>query len=237
MPAPTVVLLAAGDGTRMRSALPKVLHPICGRPMILWPLLAAREAGAERVIVVDNPKRLLAEHLPDGVEVAIQQRPRGTGDAVAAAAGLIDPGRPRGRVERRHAADHGRGDRRGRRRPRGVRRRGDAGLDGARGPERLWPRAPRRRRQRRARRRDEVRRRRDRGRALDPRGQRRPVRVRRRRAARSAARPRARTTPRASSTCPTSCRPCSPPASPSRPARCPIPTSRSASTTASTSRT
>ena len=74
MPAPTVVILAAGEGTRMRSALPKVLHPICGRPMILWPLLAARAAGAERVIVVDNPKRRLAEHLPDDVEVAIQER-------------------------------------------------------------------------------------------------------------------------------------------------------------------
>ena len=78
----------------MRSALPKVLHPICGRPMILWPLLAAREAGAVRVIVVDNPKRLLAEHLPDGVETAIQREPLGTGDAVAAAAGSIDPGAP-----------------------------------------------------------------------------------------------------------------------------------------------
>jgi bifunctional UDP-N-acetylglucosamine pyrophosphorylase / glucosamine-1-phosphate N-acetyltransferase len=94
MPAPTVVLLAAGDGTRMRSALPKVLHPICGRPMILWPLLAAREAGAERVIVVDNPKRLLGDHLPDGIEVAIQHEPRGTGDAVAAAAAQIDPSAP-----------------------------------------------------------------------------------------------------------------------------------------------
>src|SRR5215216_4043095 len=72
MPAPTVVILAAGEGTRMRSALPKVLHPICGRPMILWPLLAARAAGAERVVVVDNPKRRLAEHLPAGVGVAIQ---------------------------------------------------------------------------------------------------------------------------------------------------------------------
>ena len=73
MPAPTVVILAAGEGTRMRSALPKVLHPICGRPMILWPLLAAQAAGAERVVVVDNPKRRLAEHLPDDVEVAIQE--------------------------------------------------------------------------------------------------------------------------------------------------------------------
>jgi bifunctional UDP-N-acetylglucosamine pyrophosphorylase / glucosamine-1-phosphate N-acetyltransferase len=94
MPAPTVVVLAAGEGTRMRSALPKVLHPICGRPMILWPLLAARAAGAERVVVVDNPKRRLAEHLPDDIEVAIQQEPRGTGDAVAAARDVIDPTAP-----------------------------------------------------------------------------------------------------------------------------------------------
>jgi bifunctional UDP-N-acetylglucosamine pyrophosphorylase/glucosamine-1-phosphate N-acetyltransferase len=92
--APTVVILAAGEGTRMRSALPKVLHPICGRPMILWPLLAARAAGAERVVVVDNPKRRLAEHLPADVEVAIQAEPRGTGDAVAAATGAIDPAAP-----------------------------------------------------------------------------------------------------------------------------------------------
>jgi bifunctional UDP-N-acetylglucosamine pyrophosphorylase/glucosamine-1-phosphate N-acetyltransferase len=78
----------------MRSSLPKVLHPICGRPMILWPLLAARDAGAERVIVVDNPKRLLAEHLPEGTETAIQELPRGTGDAVAAAAAHVDPSAP-----------------------------------------------------------------------------------------------------------------------------------------------
>ncbi len=94
VPAPTVVILAAGEGTRMRSSLPKVLHPICGRPMILWPLLAARAAGAERVVVVDNPKRRLAEHLPGDVEVAIQAEPRGTGDAVAAATGAIDPAAP-----------------------------------------------------------------------------------------------------------------------------------------------
>ena len=88
---PTVVILAAGEGTRMRSAVPKVLHPLCGRPVIAWPVQAARDAGAGRVIVVDNPKRRLEEHLPDGVEVAIQQEPRGTGDAVAAAASLLDP--------------------------------------------------------------------------------------------------------------------------------------------------
>ena len=75
----------------MRSAVPKVLHPLCGRPIIAWPVQAARDAGAGRVIVVDNPRRRLADHLPEGVEVAIQEEPKGTGDAVAAAASLLDP--------------------------------------------------------------------------------------------------------------------------------------------------
>jgi bifunctional UDP-N-acetylglucosamine pyrophosphorylase / glucosamine-1-phosphate N-acetyltransferase len=91
VPEPTVVILAAGEGTRMKSAVPKVLHPLCGRPLIAWPVAAAREAGAGQVIVVDNPKRRLEEHLPDGVEIAIQEEPNGTGDAVAAAAAQIDP--------------------------------------------------------------------------------------------------------------------------------------------------
>jgi bifunctional UDP-N-acetylglucosamine pyrophosphorylase/glucosamine-1-phosphate N-acetyltransferase len=91
VPEPTVVILAAGEGTRMRSAVPKVLHPLCGRPLIAWPVQAARDAGAARVIVVDNPKRRLEEHLPEGVETVIQEEPRGTGDAVAAAASLLDP--------------------------------------------------------------------------------------------------------------------------------------------------
>jgi bifunctional UDP-N-acetylglucosamine pyrophosphorylase / glucosamine-1-phosphate N-acetyltransferase len=92
VPDPIVVILAAGEGTRMRSALPKVLHPLCGRPVILWPVEAALASGAARVVVVDNPRRRLAEHLPDGVEVAIQEDARGTGDAVAAAAAVIDDG-------------------------------------------------------------------------------------------------------------------------------------------------
>src|SRR5262245_42252889 len=88
--APTVVIIAAGEGTRMRSALPKVLHPLCGRPIILWPVLAAQQAGAGKVVVVDNPKRKLEDRLPDEVVVAIQQEPKGTGDAVAAAGSHID---------------------------------------------------------------------------------------------------------------------------------------------------
>jgi len=85
--APVVVILAAGRGTRMRSALPKVLHPVCGRPMLLWVIAAAQAAGAARVVVVDAPDRALEAALPLGVELAIQDEPRGTGDAVRAAAG------------------------------------------------------------------------------------------------------------------------------------------------------
>jgi bifunctional UDP-N-acetylglucosamine pyrophosphorylase/glucosamine-1-phosphate N-acetyltransferase len=88
--APTVVIIAAGEGTRMRSALPKVLHPLCGRPLILWPVAAAQDAGAGKVVVVDNPKRRLEDRLPEDVVVAIQEQPNGTGDAVAAAGSHID---------------------------------------------------------------------------------------------------------------------------------------------------
>ena len=94
MPAPTVVILAAGEGTRMRSKTPKVLHDLCGRPLIEWPVRAAQEAGAGRIVVVDGPKNHLEGRLPDGVERAIQQEPNGTGDAVKAAAEHIDPQAP-----------------------------------------------------------------------------------------------------------------------------------------------
>jgi len=92
-PPVVVVILAAGEGTRMRSATPKLLHPICGRPMIAWPIAAARAAGAGAIIVVDGPARPLAQCLDrDGdVEIAIQQQPRGTADAVSAAASHIAP--------------------------------------------------------------------------------------------------------------------------------------------------
>jgi bifunctional UDP-N-acetylglucosamine pyrophosphorylase/glucosamine-1-phosphate N-acetyltransferase len=91
MNAPTVIVLAAGQGTRMRSDLPKVLHEICGRPMGLWPVVAALEAGAGKVVVVDSPARPLAEVLPEGVELVVQPRSNGTGGAVIAAAQEIDP--------------------------------------------------------------------------------------------------------------------------------------------------
>ena len=85
MAAPVVVILAAGQGTRMRSALQKLLHPLCGRPIIQWPIAAALAAGAGTVVVVDSPERRLEAALPDGVLLVVQERPLGTGDAVRAA--------------------------------------------------------------------------------------------------------------------------------------------------------
>jgi bifunctional UDP-N-acetylglucosamine pyrophosphorylase/glucosamine-1-phosphate N-acetyltransferase len=83
--APTVLIMAAGEGTRMRSSTPKMLHPICGRAMIAWPVLAARDAGAGRVCVIVSPGRDLSEALPEGVETLIQPEADGTGGAVRAA--------------------------------------------------------------------------------------------------------------------------------------------------------
>jgi bifunctional UDP-N-acetylglucosamine pyrophosphorylase / glucosamine-1-phosphate N-acetyltransferase len=86
MPAPfTVLVMAAGRGTRMRSELPKVLHPICGKPMVQWVIDSAREAGSARVVCVVRPGDGVAEGLPEGVEVAEQREGEGTGSAVLAA--------------------------------------------------------------------------------------------------------------------------------------------------------
>ena len=86
---PTVLIMAAGEGTRMRSSMPKMLHPVCGRPMVTWPVLAAREAGAERVCVIVSPARDLSSALPEGTETAVQTHSDGTGGAVRAALGVI----------------------------------------------------------------------------------------------------------------------------------------------------
>src|SRR5215216_2136771 len=58
----------------------------CARPLPGWPIRAAQEAGAGRIVVVDGPAGPLAGELPDGVEVAVQEEPNGTGDAVRSAA-------------------------------------------------------------------------------------------------------------------------------------------------------
>src|SRR3954468_21017047 len=81
----TALIMAAGQGTRMKSALPKVLHPVCGVPMVHWVVAAARAAGADRVVCVTRPGDGVGEHLPEGVESAPQHTGEGTGSAVLAA--------------------------------------------------------------------------------------------------------------------------------------------------------
>jgi bifunctional UDP-N-acetylglucosamine pyrophosphorylase/glucosamine-1-phosphate N-acetyltransferase len=83
-PRVTVVVLAAGKGVRMNSRLPKVLHTVAGRPMLLWSMAAARALDPERTLVVTNPSQ-------DGVQAALngegqtvsQAKQLGTGHALA----------------------------------------------------------------------------------------------------------------------------------------------------------
>src|SRR6185437_16285565 len=82
--------MAAGEGTRMRSSTPKMLHPVCGRAMVAWPILAAREAGAGRVAAIVSPGRDISAGLPEGVETVEQPQPDGTGGAIRAALPLIE---------------------------------------------------------------------------------------------------------------------------------------------------
>jgi bifunctional UDP-N-acetylglucosamine pyrophosphorylase/glucosamine-1-phosphate N-acetyltransferase len=88
----TVLIMAAGQGTRMCSDLPKVLHRIAGKSLVEWVADAARDAGAERVVAIVRPGDGVAEGLPDGVDVAEQREGEGTGAAVLAARGAVDPG-------------------------------------------------------------------------------------------------------------------------------------------------
>ncbi|MEM9937764.1 MAG: bifunctional UDP-N-acetylglucosamine diphosphorylase/glucosamine-1-phosphate N-acetyltransferase GlmU [Pseudomonadota bacterium] len=89
MAARAAIILAAGQGTRMRSSLPKVLHQVGGRAMLDWSVDLAKRVGCERIIVVASPAgEQVREHVarslgPDAI--AIQDPPLGTGHAVLAA--------------------------------------------------------------------------------------------------------------------------------------------------------
>ena len=79
------VILTAGQGKRMKSALPKVLHEIAGQAMIRWLLRSVEELSPDKIIVVTAPG---AQGVAEAVrphETAVQQKPMGTGDAVKAA--------------------------------------------------------------------------------------------------------------------------------------------------------
>ncbi|WP_456476172.1 bifunctional UDP-N-acetylglucosamine diphosphorylase/glucosamine-1-phosphate N-acetyltransferase GlmU [Oceanithermus sp.] len=82
-----VVILAAGKGTRMKSALPKVLHPLLGRPLVAYAARAALDAGAERVVAVvgHGAEEVSAALEPLGVRTALQAEQLGTAHALASA--------------------------------------------------------------------------------------------------------------------------------------------------------
>lgn len=82
----TAIILAAGKGSRLKSTLPKPLHQIGGHPMLGWVMDSARAAGASQVIPVISKDSPDMERYLAGVDFAVQDPPRGTGDAVRAAA-------------------------------------------------------------------------------------------------------------------------------------------------------
>jgi len=81
------VVMAAGLGTRMRSERPKHLHPLLGRRLLDWSIAPVLPLGPDPLVVVCSPmtRGELDGTLPPGATLAVQQEPRGTGDAVAAA--------------------------------------------------------------------------------------------------------------------------------------------------------
>ncbi|WP_414656546.1 bifunctional UDP-N-acetylglucosamine diphosphorylase/glucosamine-1-phosphate N-acetyltransferase GlmU [Deinococcus sp. VB343] len=89
-----VLILAAGQGTRMKSALPKVLHPVAGRPMVAWAVKAAQELGARKVVVVTGhgAEKVEAALQQPGVAFARQQQQLGTGDAFLSGASALTEG-------------------------------------------------------------------------------------------------------------------------------------------------
>src|SRR5437899_10015154 len=83
-PRVTVVVLAAGKGVRMNSRIPKVLHPVAGRPMLLWSMAAARALDPERTLVVTNPNQDGVQSALNGEGETVQQREQlGTGHALS----------------------------------------------------------------------------------------------------------------------------------------------------------
>ncbi len=84
------IILAAGEGARMKSNRPKVLHEIAGRALVTWVVQAALDAGADRCLVVvghgrDDVERELEASFAEKVETVLQPEQRGTGDAVRCA--------------------------------------------------------------------------------------------------------------------------------------------------------
>ena len=86
----TAVLLAAGQGTRMKSSLPKVLHPLCGKPMLWHVLEALKSAATEKpVVVIGHGADAVKKYLGDSADCVLQEPQLGTGHAAMQAEALL----------------------------------------------------------------------------------------------------------------------------------------------------
>src|SRR5712691_4956333 len=83
--APLGIVLAAGLGTRMRSQTPKVMHTAAGRPLLSHILATLDELGARPLVVLSRESSPARSLISNGAQVAMQDPPRGTGDAVRVA--------------------------------------------------------------------------------------------------------------------------------------------------------
>lgn len=92
MSGPRAIILAAGKGTRMKSERPKVLHEICGRPLLWYVVRALRAAGVGAITVVTNPQIESYVQLLE-LGMARQDEQLGTGHAVQTALAAMNPGR------------------------------------------------------------------------------------------------------------------------------------------------
>jgi len=87
------IVLAAGKGTRMKSRKPKVLHPVCGKPMIQYAIRAAQVSGAEKtVLVIGHGAESVKNYLGEQVLYAVQEEQLGTGHAVQCAFSALPEG-------------------------------------------------------------------------------------------------------------------------------------------------
>src|SRR6516225_11516960 len=94
------IILAAGSGTRMKSAIPKVMHPVAGQPMIAHLLQALEPLRPAATIVVIGPQMDDVARAVAPAEIVIQHPPRGTGDAVRTALrALADRLAPQGGID------------------------------------------------------------------------------------------------------------------------------------------
>ena len=87
----SAIILAAGKGRRMKSDLAKVLHPLCGRPMLSYPVAAARSAGAKKIVIVigHQAEQIRVRFQGQGLIFVEQREQLGTGHAVLQAAGAF----------------------------------------------------------------------------------------------------------------------------------------------------